>query len=92
MDLLKNYESDSCSVNSMNKRKVVRLENEVDAAPDVDISELVGRKEAERGKVLQAVYGEVKGKNHLTGHIEDYQMNHFIFHEQCENFKNLGWA
>lgn len=81
MDLLKAYDtSDPDSPRTLQP------------APEVDISHLVSIKEAQQDTMRDQMYRPAQKNNHLTGHILDYQMNHYVFDEQCNNFKSLGYA
>ena len=92
MNLLENYESDASGGGEQQIIQIERSEVAVNLAPQCDVNQIIQSKERERKKYLEQIYKEEKKNNHLTGRIEHQHMNHFIFDEQFNNFKNIGVA
>ena len=54
------------------------------ATPDVDVSHLVKKVENERAVALSQLYdfeADPNKKNHLTGAVEKFNVNHLVFEE-----------
>jgi pre-mRNA-processing factor 17 len=65
----------------------------VSSTPDVAIDHLLKKKEEERAVALSRYYQFTEKKdNHLTGNVEPFNMNDFVFSEQFHKFKAFGYA
>lgn len=66
--------------------------SQINATPDVDISNLIWTKEEYEKQKFESGYKVSEKKNHVTGHLSDHVMNEFNFNEQYYNFHAYGFA
>ena len=63
------------------------------ATPEVSIDHLLKKKEEERAVALSRFYQFAEKKdNHLTGNVEAFNINEFVFSEQFHKFQSFGYA
>lgn len=65
---------------------------QIESAPEVDVSQMIYKKQEERFQNFNSGYHIPDKKNHVSGHINYHTMNDFNFNEQFYTYNAYGFA
>lgn len=94
MKALVNYDSDSDTERAQ-KQSTSTLASQpfrINPTPDVDTTALAEQSSEQINKQLAKFYKKVDSNTHLTGKVEQWNMNHYNFDEQYYSFNKYGVA